>query len=392
MSIIGPQTASFGDETGADGRCPTDTDLNNISRGASRRAWEVPGYAHLLGHDEIGSSGMTDYSDVFAGTDSRLLNHGVFTIGRGLEVSSSGLDTSVWAGFLGVWRDPDGPAPPPSSGDNRMYWVSVGDGDIAVTHTPAASGKTRWDLVCVTPSEVNGDSATRHFQDAVTGDISSQTVVVGRKPTITVSVVSGDEDTTANMPYLADLDDEHVVYAVLVNDSAIVSVWDFTVPMGGVKDAVTLGCEGVPHGSEIVSPGWEVAQNQLSIKSVASAAGELLLFPPAHVRGSSSSLLLGVKIHHYLQAGSTVKFASYPTATGGSLSNIVDVSSRVTRDGTDRTKMLDMRGIPASENMQPLWLNGTGKKGSADSELCLRVSTGGSESVSYIYNVRWFYL
>lgn len=394
MSIIGSHRTVFGDESGTDGRALTDIDLNNVSVNMTRRAWEVPGYASLIGHGEIGSSAASDYSTVFAGTSQRALKYGVFTIGRGLEVSSSGMGTSVGAGFLGIWDDPTGPAPPPASGANRMKWVSVADEDIAVTHVAAASGKTRWDLVCVTPSEVNASTVARHFQDATTGARSSQSVVPARYPTVAVSVVSGDEDDPAStdMPYLTDLDGEHVLYGVLVSDSAIVSVWDFTVPMGTLKDGVTLGCEGVPSGSEVASPAWEVAQNQPSMKSVPAAAGELLLFPPAHVRGSSSSLLLGVKITHKLYSGNTVKLSVYPTAATGYIDDLTDISASITRDGSKRAKMLDLRGVPASENMRPLWMNGTAKKGAVDSMLCLRINAESPTNTSYLYEVRWFYL
>lgn len=391
MSVVGSQRSAFGDETGADGRALTDTDLNSIGVNATRRAWEVPGYAHLLGHDEISSSGAVDYSDVFAGTGSRLLDYGVFTIGRGLEVSSSGLGTSVGAGFLGIWRDPDGPAPPPTSGDNRMYWVSVADGDIAVTHTAAASGKQRWDLVCVTPSEVNGDSATRHFQDAVTGVVTSEVVVVGRKPTITVSVVSGTEDNpgSANMPYLVDLSGEHVVYAVLVSDTAVVSVYDFTVPVGTIKSGLVLGREGTSFGAAA----WAPQEDNLGIASEVSVGGDLLIFPPVSVRGSVDGLLLGIKIVHKLYSGCSVYISALPTgAAGGSLVNLVTLTASITMDGTDRSKMLDLRGIPASENTPPLWLNGTNKKGQTDYALCLRVTAASTTNVSVIRNVQWYTL
>lgn len=393
MSVIGSQRSIFGDETGADGRVITDTDLNAISVNATRRAWEAPGYAGLMGFDEISSSGVRSYSDAFDGDTSALYSRmrGVFTIGRGLEVSMASLGTSVGSGFLGIWRDPDGPTPPPSSGANRMYWVSVSDGDIAATHTAAASGKTRWDLVCVTPSEVNASTVTRHFQDAITGDKSSQVVVPGRLPTITVSLTAGEESSgTPTLPEIPS--GKYVVYAALVSDTAVTKVWDLTVPVGPLQDGVVMGAEGMFYGSEVAAPAWTPAQNLPYMKSVTSAAGDLIIFPPAHVKGAPDRRLMGVKISHKLYSGSTVKLTAFPTVPGASASDLVDLSASITRDGTQRTKVLDLRGGPYDVQSQPYWLNGLSYKNAADYAICLRINAESPTNTSYIYAVRWFYL
>lgn len=387
MSIIASNRTFF-----SDGESIISEDLNAISVNMTRRAWDAPGYAQLVGFDEISPSGMRPYGDAFDGDSSAMYarKRGVFTVGRGLTPAFINFSSAAGSGFLGIWSDPSGPAPPPASGANRMIWASISGGDIGATHTPAAAGKTRWDLVCVTVQEIDAATVTRDFKDATTGAETSESVVPGKGYTFATYVISGDESSgTADMPFISS--GQYAVYGALVSNTAVIGVWDFAVPVGEVKHGVTLGREGMPFGSELSSPPWVVAQNQREMKSVTSAVGELLIFPPENVRGAPASLLLGIKIDHKLYAGNTVKLSCWPLSVG-SMSDIVDLSSSITKDGSVRSKALDLRGAPYSERTPPIWMNGTNGKGATDSTLCLRINAQSDTNESRIYAVRWFYL
>ena len=368
-------------------------DFNDISLNTTRRAWEVPGYASLVGFDEVGSSGLRPYADAFDGDVSALYARmrGIFTAGRGLEPSFSGLWSGVGPGIFGIWFDPDGPAPPPATGSNRMMWATCAAGDIAVTHDPAGSSRTRWDLITLVPeNDTDMPTVSRDFKDATTGAITTETIVPGKKFTFTTHHIAGEETTgTPDMPLVPE--GEYGVYGALVDSTGVTKVWDLTVPHGTLKIGTVLGREGMSTGGELQSVSWTVAQNTIGIKSVESTPGDLLLFPPAQLRGTPDGLLLGIQLRHKLFSGTTVKLCSFPLGDG-SITDLVDLTSRVTRDGTVRSKALDLRGSAYDDRTPPIWMNGTNKKGAADSTVCLRIGASSSTDISYLYSVQWFTL
>lgn len=385
MSIIASIRTFFSPGEGI-----TSDDLNAISLNTTRRAWEAPGYAYLTGFDEVSASGLRSYADAFDGDSSAMYARmrGVFTVGRGLEPSFTGLWSGVGSGFLGVWNDPSGPTPPPASGSNRMIWASVSGGDIAVTHSPASSGKTRWDLICVTPREVDAAMVTRDFKDATTGALTSETVVPGKGYTFDLNHIEGDE-ASSNPTVPSVPTGKYAVYAVMVGNTEITKAWDFTVPVGTLKSGIVLGREGSSFGAAA----WAPQDSNTGLASEVSVGGDALIFPPANVRGSVDGLLLGIKLSHRLYSGCSVFLSAFPTgAAGGLLVNLATLTASVTMDGTDRVKTLDFRGTPYSDQTQPIWLNGTNKKGASDYALCLRVTAPDTTNVSVIKHVQWYTL
>lgn len=389
MSVIGSQRTTFGDETGADGRVITDTDLNEISRNMTRRAWEFPGYAGLIGFDQVGSS----YTGAFEGLLIYSRIRGVYTYGEGLKPTFSGLGSSIGAGFLGCYMDGDTPTRPAAYGACKMHWVAAADGDIAYTHDAAASGKTRWDLITVALSEVNASTVPRHFKDAVTGQVSSQAVIPARQTTMAATLTKGEESSgTPTMPSVPS--GGHVLYAVKVSDSAIVDLWDFTLPVGNLRESIVLARTGITFRDE-----WVVeaaADGAFGMISSLPHQGDLFVLPPPELMGSRSTLILGASVHHSLASTCTVSLCrlAMQESDQGHI-DIIDISSSFQMDSTLRRTTLDFCGYPGiNKDKPPIWACGMPRKGETNSTIALRFNSDaqGHSATSIVRSVKWLTL
>lgn len=132
-------------------------------------------------------------------------------------------------------------------------WWSAGTGDDAnfvfaylttnsFTFTANASGNPRYDLIQVAITNPDGDSQMRHFEDAVTGAVTSDPTNKKRTRTATVSVKEG---TPAGSPTVPTPDTGYLALAaVLLNDGYAGGtarpngLIDYRVPMGATVERV----------------------------------------------------------------------------------------------------------------------------------------------------------
>ena len=80
MTTIASQRTIF-----QDGEALTSSDLDAISQNCTRRAWEHPGYADLIGYDLFNAIVSTDYERILEASSgtSYARSLGVFTVGGG---------------------------------------------------------------------------------------------------------------------------------------------------------------------------------------------------------------------------------------------------------------------------------------------------------------------
>jgi len=387
--MIGSQRTTFGDETGADGRVITDTDLNEISRNMSRRAWEVPGYAGLVGFDELTTTAVRTYADAFSVGAVPMYSRirGVYTFGRGLEVSMSSLGTSVGAGFLGCYMDGAMPSVPALSGAGKMHWVTIVPSDIAYTHDAAASGKTRWDLITVALSEINASTVTRHFKDAVSGQVSSQAVIPARQTTMAATLTKGEESSgTPTMPSVPA--GGHVLYAAKVSDTAVTEVWDFTLPMGVLKNSLTFGRDGISFSTD-----WDFGALDFECSSKSGIGGTVHLFPPEGLRGDPAARIIGLQVTYTLFSGFRVYLSKMEIESSSASSDMCEITSLFTIDEALHSTVIDLRSLPfLADTMAPIWANGLNRKGMSTSTVALKVTSPVTTDVGSIKSVRWFSL
>lgn len=389
MSVIGSHRTSFGDESGTDGRVITDTDLNAISKNMTRRAWDIPGYAGLVGFDELSTTVVRSYADAFdiGAVPMYARIRGVYTFGRGLQVSMSGLGTSVASGMLGCYMDGATPSRPAASGDYKMHWVEVASGDIAYTHDVAASGKTRWDIITVALADVNASTVTRHFKDAVTGQVSSQAVVPARVTAMTATLTKGEESSgTPTMPSVAA--GGHVVYAAKVSDTAVTDVWDFTLPVGVLKNSMTFGRDGISFSTD-----WDFGALDFECSSKSGIGGTVHLFPPDGLRGDPAARIIGLQVYYALYSGFRVYLSKMEVESASASSDMCEITGLFTMDGNPHSTVIDLRSLPfLADTMAPIWANGTNKKGMSSATVAIKVTSPVTTDVGSIRSVRWFSL
>lgn len=389
MSTIGSHRTSFGDESGTDGRVLTDTDLNAISKNMTRRAWEIPGYAGLVGFDELSITVVRSYADAFdiGAVPMFARIRGVYTFGRGLQVSMSGLGTSVASGMLGCYMDGATPSRPDASGDYKMHWVEVASGDIAYTHDVAASGKTRWDIITVALADVNASTVTRHFKDAVTGQVSSQSVIPARATALTATLTKGEESSgNPTMPSVPA--GGHVVYAAKVSDTAVTDAWDFTLPVGVLKNSMTFGRDGVSLASD-----WDFGALDFECSSKSGIGGTVHLFPPEGLRGDPAGRIIGLQVTYTLFTGFRVYLSKVEIESDVASSDMCEITSLFTIDEALHSSVIDLRSLPfLADTMAPIWANGLNRKGMSTSTVALKVTSPVTTDVGSIKSVRWFSL
>ena len=323
--------------TFADGCGLTSTDLTSIGMFASQRAWDAPDYANLLAFDLA----KLPYASVFTGLVGDALTSGVFTVGGGVVAEwTSGLESHLNPGFIGLWDESR--ATPPMAADTtpRMSWTWINTGTWTRTHAAASAGTTRLDLVHATVVRSNL-SATRHFKDSTTGAKTSTTQTIAEQLAINIDVTVGAESTgTPTMPALPS--GRHALYAVLVTPTIVDKVYDFVIPVGTLKTAVeipadsasTLGADWAASGTGITSSG----------------AGQAVLKAPAGLRGNPSARLLGVLVGHSLKAGDSAAIVQYIAHEigGSTVATTLDITGQLTVDGSPHLELVDLRGLPSA--------------------------------------------
>lgn len=395
MSGTGTERTIFGDEAGTDGRAITDTDLNAIGNSATRRAWEVPGYAELIAFDQIADP---SYDSVFGGGASIMsLKSGVFTRGGGLAPSAGGaMSTVLGAGVIGIWKETGGPTPPAQDGIAKMMWMYVTSAAaVSAEHADVATGFKRWDLVTCTIAEVDIAAVARDYQDAVTGVITSENVVTAKTMSLTVTVTTGTPQNDDSEIPPAIPSGQHVLYAVHLDGDAggadvagIDLQLDCTIPVGVLRRQLQPGQAGTWTDTS-----WEVTNAHGAIASKhTDTLCESLFFPP--VAGNGEARVVGVRIVYELAADS---YCGLVKTTPGDLSptELVDLSSELTMDGAKHETFIDLHGLPSDADYGPFWAAGGQAKEQnvSGTSLALHVTGPASDQGSNIvWCVEWFYL
>lgn len=358
MSVISSRRTVF--TVPSEGFAIVGQDLDDISLNGTRRAWEMPGYADLLGFDQpddiYGSA--TIYQDVFDGTFARARQWGVFTKGGGISPIGVGqLGSTVGAGMLGLWTDTSTVTPPQDSGANKMLWVMMDGSGPVMSHDASDVGTSRYDLVQVAVSEANGPTVQRDFEDATTGAKTSATPVTYKTVSLTFSVKKGTP--SGSIPGVPAPDAGcKVVYAALITGTSISSYLDFTVPAGLIKVFTTPASHAITPGTNGL---WTRGDTPGSM--VASGDNQIMyLVPP--FGGNGEARILGVRLRYSLSSGSEAKFTSFSAFLG---SDVAIGIANVAVDGNLHNHFLDVRGLPGVtadpsfiENplASPLWAGG----------------------------------
>lgn len=392
MTITSTQRTIFGDGTGADGRVIADADLNEIGNGATRRAWEVPGYANLLGFDQVTS---TDYDTVFFnGTAEYKYGRarGVFTVGGGLQPRSSVLGVSMGAGMLGVWNDST-PDPPTASGVCQMMWVHT-DGASGVTCDDEATGYKRWDLIYCTIAEANASTVLRHWEDATTGAKTSESVVPARVMTVTLAIVKGTASNAGAETVPAIPAGAHALYAAHVDGDAggadiagISELLDFTIPVGPLRKVLQPGTDGAFQDDQWSS----VASGKIT--SLTTGTRIYAYFRAPGLCGQGEARLLRLRLSHKIATGGTCKLVKTDATLGVTV--LADLSGSLAPDGSDKVMDVDVRGYPANALGGVYWGNGGQIKDQSASSSGLALQIAGADpdaGGSIVYSVEWFFV
>jgi hypothetical protein len=389
MSGETTERSYFGDEGGTDGRIICDTDLNSISNNMTRRAWEVPGYAKLLGFDQIETGGYGSIFNADTAPTCYARARGVFTIGGGLEPSVGGsLGSVVGAGMLGVWNDAT-PDPPSQNGVATMMWC-YSDGSEGVTHDAATTAYKRWDLVYCTIAEADAATVTRHFKDAVTGAVTSEVVVPAKKMVVTYGITKGTEKNDNSEVVPAPEAGKHLLYAVHIDATAIDSFLDLTIPVGPLKKWVQPGAHGT-----YVSTDWSVSSVSGHIISLHTDAQNFVIFSCPGLSGNGEARLLGLRIAYKLPAGSYCKLRRQVNDSTDAATDVLDLSAELTLNGTDQTKFLDLRGLPANAAGSVVWGGGARVKEQVAANTGLVLTMAGptnDQGGAVIYSVEWYWV
>lgn len=382
MSVTSSQRTVFSVPT--DGFAITASDLDDISLNGTRRAWEVPGYADLLGFDQMDGA----YDSVFSGdTYTRARSHGVFVRGGGLIPTITGqLGSLLSSGMIGVWIETSTVTPPTASGANKMLWAMMDGTGPSMTHDTCTTGTQRWDLVQVSVAEVNGPTVQRDFQDEVTGAFSSGNPVTYKSISLTFSVKKGVEH--ASSPGMPAPDTGYkCVYAALIDGttSTIVKFLDFTVPAGPLKvytQSAAVAAFYPPNQS------WTPSDFPGSLVSGGSSR-QLWIMPP--FAGCGEARVLGIGLRYNLQSG-TVKLWGMNLQTQATRL-IMDLTPAVTMDGNDHATVIDLRSRPALSgvNYGPVWGGGSQAKESLGHwATALQIVSG--SATDYLNGVEWIVL
>lgn len=369
MGLNSHETARFNDGEGL-----THGDLNNIIVGATQRAWDIPGYADLIPQAAVHAA--QNYDGVFdSGVD---ISTTVFCKGGGPGLfATGGFDLNVGAGIFGVFAANT----PPTVLDTKMRWTTMSPG-VALTFTAAPSGQKRYDVVTLGVVDGTGGSETRDFKDATTGALSSTSVSKRNQLVGTLGIFNGTAGVTPSVPNPSGL---RVVALVLVNDTAIETVWDCTQPFGPAITAMSI-----PGRDFMQVDGWtEGAYGSISVSALSRTC---VLFPPM-LAGDPSAKVIGVELKTTLSTGFTAELVAHNY--GYSTYTSLDTITSLITSGTEQTSKIDVRGYPSNVSAVrgPYWASGDrvkrGQLNSAGRSIGIRLTSNSAGGT--VYWVKWYF-
>lgn len=364
-----------------DGEVMSFADLNLISQGATKRAWDVPGYADTMGDALPRIIDGEDFGDCFDTPDVQL--GGVYTKGGGLQPSSSGLDSNIGAGFVGGYYH----NLPPSSFGPKMRWAFITKAAaIGFTHVPTGVGLFRWDYVEVECNENDSDAESQDFKDEVTGAISTSSLSKRRSLELTFSVNQGTPGADPIFPTLTS--GKKVVCAFKVSDTAIVETRDLTWPFGPTISCIGAGTNSFRYGA---GAQWvPLADQGIGQVSAAAPGDEILLVPPMHF-GDPFARLIAIQLKHRLSPNALVRLARWKPNVGAETPEYgPNISFSFTRDSTYRFETHSLRSGPFASN-SPMWCNGLKTKGLQDEGGVVLSVVCGDDGTDQIAYANWIF-
>lgn len=391
----------------SDGEGITSGDLNDISKNAIRRAWEVPGVAGLMAFDQVAAT----YADAFKSVSViQGRNAGVFTIGGGLCPTSSAEISYMGYGPIAIWTEETAVTPPPATGDGLLLWGIV-DSGFSVTHDNPATDLYRWDLITVSASEIDVEIVTRDYKDATTGAETSEDVVRAKKVQFAYTVTKGEEGATGAVAVPPRPgSSERYLYAAKVqygeSGPSVVELRDYTIPVGPLRSASQVASHAVDGLSGIAFDDvWTFLQDgTLQAASDVTAATACLSPPPEvcqpHVR--ILGVTLAYEINNSSGAGDPASVKLKRRTLDGSTADveIQDIGTLfMTFDGAKRRAFMDLRGLPSASDFKPsLWGNGKTSKEMVSTSLAQTMpfielkSPNRSGSKCLIYGITWHFV
>lgn len=126
---------------------------------------------------------------------------------------------------------PDGNAP-----NLRPFYMT--EDDVSTKQRPVATVNPRWDILSVRIAESSGDSATRHFKDAVTGALTSQSIAKRLNWTATFTWTQGTEDASPTEPSTPAGDVKICAVKItpaMTTFNSDTDMRDYRVPLGSSK-------------------------------------------------------------------------------------------------------------------------------------------------------------
>ena len=379
----------------ADGESITSGDLNDISKNAIRRAWEVPGVADLVAFDQMPGT----YNDAFKSAtalDGR--NYGVFTVGGGLCPTSSENTSSVGRGVIGIWTENDAVTLPSASGDGKVLWgvVDTTDG-ISVTHDNPATDLYRWDLISVSASEVDIATVTRDYKDSTSGAETSEDVVPAKKVQFAYTVTKGAEGAVGAVSVPSAPTGERYLYAAKIHygesAASVVELHDFTIPTGKLRAFSQMPVLSWWNVNDYWGASIGIGGGLTSIRSDASDIASFA--QPDGILGNPECRILGLTVAYKFKTGTTIKLFTQKLDGATANAEVADITTSFNCNNAVHVAAIDLRGLPGSASVSPLWGSGrTTKVPLTDSKptvLYLRVATAESGGDgSSIYGITWF--
>jgi hypothetical protein len=272
-----------------------------------------------------------------------------------------------------------------------MLWAWITGGD-QITHTGAGTSNKRWDIVCATVVEANTAPVFRDFEDSVSGDKTSESLVVSR--TITVSLQKHEGVPTTGTPSMPEVPaGENVVYAVLIHDDAIFEVVDLTIPVGSMRKSIVPAVRGLFSDTNwLKTPG---TSGSITSQSLGTAEVACLL-PPDDVAGNGEVRVLGVRIGYQMASGGTIQMIRR-YLDGSGTSDVVLETLTITADGSHHAVQADFRpAMGVAPDYLAYWGHGghvkSGPLQGATLAILVTTPPGGSAGGNIINSVEWYYV
>lgn len=355
-------------------------DLNDVVIAATQRAWEIPGYGNVFAgarESYIGESAAAfPMSNPFAAYATKMC----FSSGPGPDITSpSTLTVTVREGIIGqfIGSGLPGVMSTPGAVSNDMLWAVIRTPVVMPALAASAPGNIRAVLLQASLEEVETDAQTRHFEDSVTGALSSSSLVKRRSvvPTFSYSV-GGTETTVGSVPLAPSLEFGKVLVAILwVGNTSVTKIVDATIPWG----RPTLHSPLVAKAAIWNGADWTIDAASLQLEANGSSK---VLYAPCPVTDGFARVL-SVSVSCFGAAA-----VALVSIGGGD----PPVDLRVLTANMDGYSIFDMLGAPISGSISaliPYWGNAQTKKNHTGfgGRLALRITSISANTV--VHAVSW---